>query len=115
MITKEQADKFRQCIVAQDDDCDYSESGWVAVVDGDWAALSRYGHCSCYDTWSDMTSDGTCDPIWDWEGTADGLIELAKYKLDPAIPQRVSQPDDYDYDHLMNVYDQILKWNERRN
>jgi len=121
MITKGQRDLFRQSIVAQDDDCDYSESGWVAVVVGDWAALTKYGHCSCYDTWADITGGGISDnegpeePRWDWQGTVDGLVRLAKNKLDPALTDRVASTEDYDYDHLMKVYEQILDWSNRRN
>jgi hypothetical protein len=120
MITKGQAELFRQSTIAQDDDNDYDESGWVAVVVGDWAALTRYGHCSCFDTWASITgggisdSEGPNEPSWDWVGTPDGLVALAKAKGDPALSGREAGPDDYDYDHLMKVYEQVLQWDSKR-
>lgn len=116
MITKGQRDKFRECVIAQDDDNDYSESGWVAVVDGDWAALTKYGHCSCYDTWASITNGGISDdegpdePKWDWQGTVSELIGMATFKADPGFKGRIADPEDYDYDHLMKVYEQVLEW-----
>lgn len=116
MLTKDDADKFRESIIAQADDDDYEESGYVAVVIGDWAALTRYGHCSCFDTWDSIrgqdsyASDHYNDPKWDWQGTPYELCQLAVNKADPAIPERASSPEDYDYKHLMDVYDQILKY-----
>lgn len=116
MITKGQCELFRASIIAQDDDNDYDESGWVAVVINNWAALTSYGHCSCYDTWASITGGGISDnegpdePRWDWTGTPDELIELAKRKGDPALAGRTSEPADYDHDHLMKVYEQIINW-----
>lgn len=120
MITKGQKDLFSNSIIAQHDDCDYQESGWVAVVIEDWAALTRYGHCSCYDTWASITGGGISDdegpnePRWDWEGSPKELIQLAINKKDPALPERTASEEDYDYDHLMNVYTQILDWAKHR-
>jgi len=120
MITKGHVDLFRESVIAQDDDCDYSESGWVAVVVGDWAALTKYGHCSCYDTWAAITgggisdSEGPNEPHWDWQGSVSDLIKMAKYKVDPAMPGRNASEDDYDYDHLMKVYEQILEWSRKQ-
>lgn len=116
MINKGQRDLFEKSIVAQEDDGDYDESGWVAVVVGDWAALTKYGHCSCYDTWASITGGGISDdegpdePRWDWQGTPDDLVNLAGAKSDPGLKGRSADPKDYDYDHLMAVYQQILTW-----
>jgi hypothetical protein len=92
-------------IIAQDDDNDYSESGWVAIYDPDKkkCAISRYSHCSCYGTWEAIKG-------WDWEGTPKKLLKLAKKELDPNMPERKISPEDYDYDHLMNVYQGIINW-----
>lgn len=120
MITKGQRDLFQKSIIAQDDDGDYSESGWVAVVVGDWAALTKYGHCSCYDTWASITGGGISDdegpdqPHWDWSGNVTDLVRMAENKTDPALPGRLASEEDYDYDHLMKVYEQVLKWAEHR-
>lgn len=120
MITKGQKDLFRKSIIAQDDDNDYSETGWVAVVVGKWAALTKYGHCSCYDTWASITGGGISDyegpnePHWDWQGTVKQLIKMAKSCADPAMPKREADEKDYDYDHLVEVYRQVLEWDKNR-
>lgn len=114
MITKGQKDLFRNSVIAQADDCDYQESGWVAVRIGDWCALTRYGHCSCFDTWASITGGGISDeegplePGWTWTGTPKELLNLAEKKLDPSLAGRESAPEDYDYGHLMSVYQQII-------
>lgn len=98
-----------QYIIAQDDDEDWEESGWVALVFNDHeAALSQYSHCSCYGTFG----IGGAIESWDWTGTPDQLVELAKNKRDPNMPEREADPKDYDYDHLMSVYQQILNWDK---
>ncbi len=120
MISKGQRDLFRQSVIAQHDDCDYSESGWVAVVIGNWAALTKYGHCSCYDTWASITGGGISDeegpdnPRWDWVGTPQELLELAENNEDPGIKGRTASPEDYDYDHLQEVYKQIIEWSNKQ-
>ena len=120
MITKDQRDLFNQSIIAQDDDNDYQESGYVAVSIGDWAAITRYGHCSCFGTWTDITggnygrSSGQSDIAWGWQGSVAELIEMAKNVSDPAIPSRKAVPEDCDYDHLIRVYKQILDWASKR-
>lgn len=120
MINKGEKDKFEESIIAQDDDNDYEESGWVAVVVGNWAALTTYGHCSCFDTWASITGGGISDnegpdaPRWDWQGTPAQLVELARTKADPALPGRESAPADHDHDHLMEVYKQILAWHDKQ-
>jgi len=108
---------FEQSIIAQDDDQDYSESGYVACVIEDRAYLFHYSHCSCFGTWEAISNYD--DGYWDntpedreisaaWEGSVKDLIYLAATKADPAMPERESTPEDYDHDHLMAVYDQIL-------
>jgi hypothetical protein len=114
MLSKGDHDKFLAAIIAQHDDEDYQESGYVIVNIGDWYALSRYGHCSCFGTWADLTGggisddEGPDDPRWDWQGTREQLLDMATRRADPAMPDRNADPKDYDYDHLVNVYDQIL-------
>ncbi len=115
-ITRKQ---FESAIIAQDDDNDYSESGWLAVIIGGDAALAKYGHCSCYGTWESLNGGGISDhfegeelrsPAWDWSGTPDDLVTLAKLNGDPFIPGRTSDPNDIDADHLAKVYAQIVAW-----
>lgn len=111
--------KFRNSIIAQDDDNDYQESGYVVVRIGDWCAIARYSHCSCYGTWAAITggcisdSEGPNHPAWDWQGTYAELLDMAKRKADPSLPEREASPEDYDYDHLCAVYSQILSQAEQ--
>lgn len=104
-------------VIAQSDDNDYQESGWIAVVDGKKAALGNYSHCSCYGTWTALGGGGLSssggDPIFEWEGSVTELIHMAKRKADPCVPSREANPEDYDYDHLMDVYQQILTWDKK--
>jgi hypothetical protein len=99
--------------IAQDDDCDYEESGYIVVADDKKAAIAQYSHCSCYGTWTAMTKDSKI--IWEWIGPIKDLIQMAKKKIDPHSPwERIASQQDSDYDHLMNCYDQVLKWNKDR-
>lgn len=106
---------FSSSIIGQHDDEDYSESGYVAVRVGDWCAIAAYGHCSCYDTWTDITGGDISDdmgsgPIkWDWQGTYAELLDMARRVADPAMPERDANPDDSDYDHLVEMYRQVLE------
>lgn len=106
---------FEQSVIAQDDDNDYSESGYVAVRVGDKCAIARYSHCSCYGTWASITGGGIADdegpnePAWDWQGTYAELLDMARRVADPVMPGREAAKDDYDYDHLVAMYGQILK------
>lgn len=97
-------------IIAQDDDNDYSESGWVAVYDPNTnkCGLGHYSHCSCYGTWENLKNG------WDWEGTPRELAKLAKNKLDPDMPEREMSVEDFDYDHLITVYNEVLIWYKNR-
>lgn len=111
---------FEQNTIAQHDDQDYSESGYAMVkVDEDHFCLFRYSHCSCYETWEALSGysdyeayDETVEVqnrqvTPDWEGTTEEMLALVNGNFDPAMPSRVANPDDYDYDHLMEVYKQI--------
>ena len=94
-------------VVAQDDDYEgiehCSESGYVVVKDNttNEYAIGRYSHCSCYGTWSAMG-------CWSWVGTREELLKMATNRLDPDMPEREADPEDYDYDHLVSVYQQVL-------
>lgn len=110
-LTKE---SFREHIIAQHDDEDYDEGGYVAVVAGKDAALAQYHHCSCFGTTSDLWDDGKARMKWTWVGTVKEMVAMAEVKRDPAMPDRVANPEDSDYDHLMEVYAQVLKWAQGR-
>jgi hypothetical protein len=110
---------FENNIVAQDDDCDYSESGYVVFVVDDIYYIANYSHCSCYGTWEAISGfddyyygeDNVDLPEREintiWSGTRADLLFLAKNKRDPSMPEREANKNDYDYDHLMNIYRQI--------
>lgn len=116
MITSKDKDRFDSCIIGQDDDYDYSESGYVVVVDGDWGAIANYGHCSCYGTWAAITGGGISDtqgpdePHWDWTGTVEQLRVMVTEVRDPRHPERFASEDDCDFDHLKAAYAQARKW-----
>ena len=104
------SEEFRECVIAQDDDCDYQESGWVAGILDGVAFLAHYSHCSCFNTFEALTNDGSVGiPDVDWEGSPEALRLMAHRKLDPSMPGRVSDPNDRDYDHLMEVYRGVLE------
>lgn len=100
-------------IIAQHDDEDDDESGYIVVYDPNVNkyAISRYSHCSCYGTWSALGGDGHS---WDWVGNLRSLLKLARNKLDFNMPERKADPDDYDYSHLIYVYEQVLEWYKKR-
>lgn len=111
-ITQEDFYKF---VVGQDDDDDYEESGYVAVVKDDEAAISRYGHCSCYGTWTSLCNGGVNDshqerPEFQWTGTVHELLFMACFGSDVSMPDRKATEDDYDFDHLVGVYKQVIQW-----
>lgn len=111
-------EEFRNSVIAQDDDEDYSESGWVACVHNGTAYMGRYGHCSCYGTFDDLCGGGIGDyydegsPSFTWSGTPDEMVELAKSNADPDMPNRTANEEDYDYDHLKAVYQEIIAWDK---
>lgn len=108
---------FINNIIAQSDNDDWQESGWVCWKHNDTYYLSRYSHCSCYGTYealSDNDSGYSCFDIshisnlsYSWSGTREELLNMAQNKLDPDMSGREALPEDYDYQHLMNVYSQI--------
>lgn len=116
-------EEFARSVIAQDDDNDYQESGWVACVieraGVPIALLGRYGHCSCYGTWASLTGGGISDwpaddevrrPVWDWIGSPADLAAMADRLADPAKPDWMITDQDYDYDHLLAVYSQVAEW-----
>lgn len=112
-------EEFYKTVIAQDDDCDYSESGYVAGVLPDGTAyLAYYSHCSCYGTWTSICggdwAGGGSEPNWLWRGSIESLVDMARRIADPAMPDRAANENDYDHDHLVAVYNQILEWNSNR-
>jgi len=102
-------------IIAQDDDEDYDESGYVVIRMGENAVIAHYGHCSCYDTWDDLIGGEWGIPCgFHWFGSLDELKVMAEEVKDPMVPDRVAEEGDFDYDHLFKVYDQVRAWFDRK-
>lgn len=102
---------FDQYVIAQDDDNDYSESGYFIVKVDENYGLFRYSHCSCFGTWESFTDR---QMIFNWVGTKEDLIYLAQNVMDPSFPNRKANEQDYDYDHLINVYNQVLDYFKKK-
>ncbi len=113
MLTR---DTFRSNVIAQADDEDWQESGWVAVLYAGVAYLTRYGHCSCYGTWTAICGGGVNksaeslpDNWYVWSGTPAELLDMAVRRADPAIPEREMDNRDHDAHHLRAVYAQLIE------
>lgn len=121
--------EFLASVVAQDDDDDYEEIGYVVcVVERQGlriALLAKYGHNSVHDTWSDLCQDFdgdylndkpddvVCHPRWIWIGSVEEFLGLARNDADPTIPTRKNADEDYQVDHLRAVYRQVQERAER--
>lgn len=106
---------LQKLTIAQDDDNDYAESGYIAIYDGRKFAIARYSHCSCFETWTSLNGNVGNGITWDWIGTKRQVLKMARDKLDPhsTLGSRKADEKDCDYDHLMNVYQQIIEWHEK--
>lgn len=109
-------EQLRECVIAQADDNDYSESGYVICRIGDAAAVYHYSHCSCYGTWTCLSGGGISDdaiptavPVPEWHGSWSDLVRMAKEGECLEIPGRRINPEDYDADHLLACYRQIVE------
>lgn len=116
--------EFAAAQVAWDDSGGYDPAGWIAYVfdrgGRKVAALTSFGHCSCYDTWSSLNGGGVAvysantpmSPQFDWVGSVEGLVSLARRNADPRNPSR---PPEYHDKHLHAVYAAVLeKYGEGR-
>lgn len=102
-------DQFNAGIIAQHADNTYDPSGFVAVVVDGVAYLSRYSHCSCYGTVTALAGESG-DLVFNWQGTPEELVAMARRMADPDMPEREASPEDFDYDHLVKVYHQVIQW-----
>lgn len=103
------SENWREYVIAQDDDNDYSESGYFIVKVNDNYGLYRYSHCSCFGTWEDFSDNNLS---FTWVGTKEDLLYLAFNNMDPSMPDRKADPSDYDYNHLSVVYAEVIKYLE---
>lgn len=87
---------------------DYEGTGWiVGKYEGDEYFISSYSHCSCYGTW-----DPEASGYQEWTGNLEDLLKMARERRDPLMPERTITPEDCDYDALVDLYGQVLKWAE---
>lgn len=112
-------DDFSKSIVAQKDDEDYSESGYVAFIFEGVAYLASYSHCSCFGTYDALCGGVEGDYIEngelnvEWSGSIKQLLKLAENDADPTFPDRKNSNDDHDVCHLRDVYEQLLQKKEQ--
>lgn len=99
-------------VIARQDSGGYDPSGYIAVVNGDEAAIAHFSHCSCYGTATALCGDGQ-ELGFNWSGTVAELVDMARRKADPDMPSRAADETDYDYHDLMTVYEQVLDWAKR--
>lgn len=97
-------------IARSDNDDPYSLSGYAVLSDGKRAAIVSIGHCSCYGTWEGLDNG----PI-ELDITVGQLIRWAKRKADPNFPTRMVNSADYDANHLLECYEQVLAWAKSNN
>lgn len=98
---------------------EYENSGYIAFVNGDKAAIAQFGHCSCYGTWTSICGGGVNDsgdgvPRLDWEGTVAELQAMAERNADPIMPERECNPADYDHDRKLSMYAGVKKYFENK-
>jgi hypothetical protein len=116
-ITKLSYSEFSDSLIARNaSDVDYESWGYVVAYNGEQAGIARFSHCSCYGTYESLLgrkkAAGIC---WDWVGSLEELLKMARYKLDPHWTlgkSRKADPADSDYCYLMACYKEILKWNK---
>lgn len=115
---------FKKSIIAQKDDDDYEESGYVVLNIDNTIYLFDYSHCSCYSTFEVITDfndqsyndegdkEANIDIMPLFEGSIEDFKAMAIHKSDLHMPERKSHLDDCDYEKLHSVYTQFLKWLE---
>ncbi|RTK93415.1 MAG: hypothetical protein EKK64_10255 [Neisseriaceae bacterium] len=114
-------EEFVKSKIAQDDDDNiHQESGYLVIEKDSMYSFFKYSHCSCFDTWDciKMKSEiykEDAKESWNnlyvlsplWIGNRQDLDKMVRFRLDPNFPDRKADPEDFDYDHLMNVYNQL--------
>ena len=92
-------------IARGDDEAGYYENmGWVACREGDRVQFFEFSHCSCYGTFTDVGDDA------DWEGTLSEARTMAERRLDPDMPDREADPEDFDHKFLVKMYRELLEY-----
>ena len=106
---------LKELTIAQNDSGGYDPGGYIVVTDGITAAIARFGHCSCFGTYTALKGKDS-KLHFDWTGSVAELVKMARYKLDPhySLGSRKANPEDYDYGYLMACYQDVLKWNKER-
>lgn len=89
---------------ADNDEC-YENSGYLLLQEGDQFCIGHISHCSCTGTWCNSGPAGGLG--LGWEGNLSELRALVEGNLDPDMPERQANKDDYGYNYLMDLYQQI--------
>lgn len=115
-------DEWEECIIARDDSDGYDPSGWIIVVKDGMAGITKFGHCSCYGTLTDLGVDGSSrwhnrvidfEPELDYECGIDEMYLMAKNKIDPDFRDRTADEKDYDYKYLAATYAEYIEWYDK--
>lgn len=115
-LTKEDYDDFS--VAREGYDGGYGNvNEWIAIVKGDEAILFHAQHCSCYGTWSysyDYDADKESYELdggsIEWQGPLSELVRMAENGLDPNMPERKLDENDYDGNYILDLYKSFLLW-----
>ncbi len=94
-------------IARGDADESYENWGWVAVIVDGEVALGQFSHCSCYGTYDEGIGS------WDWTGTPDELVNLARGGDCPVLDGRKITDSDYDAEYLRECFLEIVAWDAK--
>lgn len=118
-FTKEELDRFFVHEEEQYSGC-YERSGWRLYKIDKLYYITYFSHCSCYDTWEEITISECISGKDDyrpsykyrlaylWKGDAKQTLEFARNRLDPHIHDREISSRDSGFESLYKMY----KWIE---
>ena len=78
-------------------------SGFIAVSDGESAAVTRYGPSMASSPYDALTDYGAHSIIWQWEGSLEDLIQMAQDKTPLHEGDEVAPA-------LNDLYEQVLNY-----
>lgn len=112
-MTREEFDNSIIAYIGGDEP--YENSGYIAFTKDNVYYLTGFSHCSCYGTFTAICGGGYShnDNInyinYFWKGSLIELINLAKNSLDPYLPTRTIESQDFDSQQLLELYRQIIE------
>lgn len=102
--------KEKHEVLRAEDGGSYDNSGYLLLQEGDQFCIGSISHCSCTGTWpyDEEDNGGPGGGLTlGWEGSLEELRTLVEGNLDPDMPERQANKDDYQYNYLMYLYQQI--------